>query len=160
MTLSHLDKDGKASMVDVSDKETTVRTATAVGEVKLNEEAFIEIIKDKNKKGDVLTVANIAGINAAKRTSEIIPLTHQINLSHINIEFKLDEEQKLVKITATSKAKDSTGVEMEALTAATVAALTFYDMCKAVDKGMVIDRIYLAEKTGGKSGDYFNHDPR
>ncbi|MCH8928970.1 MAG: cyclic pyranopterin monophosphate synthase MoaC [Candidatus Marinimicrobia bacterium] len=156
MTLSHLDKDGKASMVDVSDKETTVRTATAVGEVKLNEEAFIEIIKDKNKKGDVLTVANIAGINAAKRTSEIIPLTHQINLSHINIEFKLDEEQKLVKITATSKAKDSTGVEMEALTAVTVSALTIYDMCKSVDRTIEISNVKLIFKSGGKSGIFEN----
>ena len=156
MTLSHLDKDGKASMVDVSDKETTVRTATAVGEVKLNEEAFIEIIKDKNKKGDVLTVANIAGINAAKRTSEIIPLTHQINLSHINIEFKLDEEQKLVKITATSKAKDSTGVEMEALTAVTVSALTIYDMCKSVDRRIEISNVKLIFKSGGKSGIFEN----
>lgn len=156
MTLSHLDKDGKASMVDVSEKETTVRTATAVGEVKLNEEAFNEIIKDKNKKGDVLTVANIAGINAAKRTSEIIPLTHQINLSHINIEFKLDEEQKLVKITATSKAKDSTGVEMEALTAVTVSALTIYDMCKSVDRTIEISNVKLIFKSGGKSGIFEN----
>lgn len=156
MTLSHLDKDGKASMVDVSDKETTVRIATAVGEVKLNEEAFIAIIKDNIKKGDVLTVANIAGINAAKRTSEIIPLTHQINLSHINIEFKLDEEQKLVKITATSKAKDSTGVEMEALTAVTVSALTIYDMCKSVDRRIEISNVKLIFKSGGKSGIFEN----
>ena len=156
MTLSHLDKDGKASMVDVSDKETTIRTATAVGEVKLNEEAFDAIIKDKNKKGDVLTVANIAGINAAKRTSEIIPLTHQINLSHVNIEFKLDEDQKLVKITAISKAKDSTGVEMEALTAVTVSALTIYDMCKSMDRTIEISNVKLIFKSGGKSGVFEN----
>ena len=156
MTLSHLDKDGKASMVDVSDKETTLRTATAVGEVKLNEEAFDAIIKDKNKKGDVLTVANIAGINAAKRTSEIIPLTHQINLSHVNIDFKLDEDQKMVKITATSKAKDSTGVEMEALTAVTVSALTIYDMCKSVDRTIEISNVKLIFKSGGKSGVFEN----
>ncbi len=143
-------------MVDVSDKETTLRTATAVGEVKLNEEAFDAIIKDKNKKGDVLTVANIAGINAAKRTSEIIPLTHQINLSHVNIEFKLDEDQKLVKITATSKAKDSTGVEMEALTAVTVSALTIYDMCKSVDRKIEISNVKLIFKSGGKSGVFEN----
>ncbi len=154
--LSHLDKDGKASMVDVTDKETTVRTASAVGEVKLNEEAFEAIIKDKNKKGDVLTVANIAGINAAKRTSEIIPLTHQINLSHVNIEFKLDEDQKLVIITATSKAKDSTGVEMEALTAVTVSALTIYDMCKSVDRTIEISNVKLIFKSGGKSGVFEN----
>jgi len=143
-------------MVDVSDKETTIRTATAVGEVKLNEEAFDAIIKDKNKKGDVLTVANIAGINAAKRTSEIIPLTHQINLSHVNIEFKLDEDQKLVIITATSKAKDSTGVEMEALTAVTVSALTIYDMCKSVDRTIEISNVKLIFKSGGKSGVFEN----
>ena len=156
MMLSHLDKDGKASMVDVTDKETTVRTAAAVGEVKLNEEAFDAIIKDKNKKGDVLTVANIAGINAAKRTSEIIPLTHQINLTHVNIEFKLDEDQKLVKITATSKAKDGTGVEMEALTAVTVSALTIYDMCKSLDRTIEISNVKLIFKSGGKSGIFEN----
>lgn len=156
MMLSHLDKDGKASMVDVTDKETTVRTASAVGEVKLNEEAFDAIIKDKNQKGDVLTVANIAGINAAKRTSEIIPLTHQINLSHVNIEFKLDEDQKLVKITATAKAKDGTGVEMEALTAVTVSALTIYDMCKSVDRAIEISNVKLIFKSGGKSGIFEN----
>ena len=143
-------------MVDVTDKETTVRTATAVGEVKLNEEAFNAIIKDKNKKGDVLTVANIAGINAAKRTSEIIPLSHQINLSHINIEFELDEEQKLVKIAATSKAMDSTGVEMEALTAVCVSALTIYDMCKSVDRAIEISNVKLIFKSGGKSGIFEN----
>jgi len=156
MTLSHLDKDGKASMVDVTDKESTVRTATAVGEVKLNEEAFNEIITDKNKKGDVLTVANIAGVNAAKRTSEIIPLSHQINLSHINIEFKLDEDEKLVKISATSKAKDSTGVEMEALTAVTISALTIYDMCKSADRKIEINNVKLIFKSGGKSGIFEN----
>lgn len=156
MMLSHLDKDGKASMVDVTDKETTVRTASAVGEVKLNEEAFDAIIKDKNQKGDVLTVANIAGISAAKRTSEIIPLTHQINLSHVNIEFKLDEDQKLVKITATAKAKDGTGVEMEALTAVTVSALTIYDMCKSVDRAIEISNVKLIFKSGGKSGIFEN----
>jgi len=156
MTLSHLDKDGKASMVDVTEKEATLRTATAVGEVKLNEEAFNEIIKDKNKKGDVLTVANIAGINAAKRTSEIIPLSHQINLSHISIEFDLDEEEKLVKITATSKAKDSTGVEMEALTAVSISALTIYDMCKSADRAIEISNVKLIFKSGGKSGIFEN----
>ena len=156
MTLSHLDKDGKASMVDVTEKEATLRTATAVGEVKLNEEAFNAIIKDKNKKGDVLTVANIAGINAAKRTSEIIPLSHQINLSHISIEFDLDEEEKLVKITATSKAKDSTGVEMEALTAVSISALTIYDMCKSADRAIEISNVKLIFKSGGKSGIFEN----
>ncbi len=156
MTLSHLDKDGKASMVDVTEKEATLRTATAVGEVKLNEEAFNAIIKDKNKKGDVLTVANIAGINAAKRTSEIIPLSHQINLSHISIEFEQDEEEKLIKITATSKAKDSTGVEMEALTAVSVSALTIYDMCKSVDRAIEISNVKLIFKSGGKSGIFKN----
>jgi len=156
MTLSHLDKDGKASMVDVSDKEVTDRTATAVGEVKLDEEAFEAIIENKNKKGDVLTIANIAGINAAKRTSEIIPLSHQINLSHVNIEFELDEDQKLVKIVAISKAKDSTGVEMEALTAVTVSALTIYDMCKSADRAIEISNVKLIFKSGGKSGIFEN----
>ena len=156
MTLSHLDKDGKASMVDVTDKESTIRTATAVGEVKLNEEALDAIIKDNNKKGDVLTIANIAGINAAKRTSEIIPLTHQINLSHVNIEFKLNEDEKKIKITATSKAKDGTGVEMEALTAVTVSALTIYDMCKSVDRTIEINNVKLILKSGGKSGNFVN----
>ena len=143
-------------MVDVSNKEMTDRTATAMGEVKLNNEAFKAITENKNKKGDVLTIANIAGINAAKRTSEIIPLSHQINLSHVNIEFELDEDQKLVKIAATSKAKDSTGVEMEALTAVTVSALTIYDMCKSADRAIEISNVKLIFKSGGKSGIFEN----
>ena len=156
MTLSHLDKAGKASMVDVSGKDVTERIASARVTVKLNSEAFEALSENKIKKGDVLAVANIAGINAAKKTSELIPLTHQINLRHVKIGFVLDKESSEVEITTEVKANDKTGVEMEALTAASVSALTIYDMCKSIDRKVEISNLRVIFKSGGKSGKFEN----
>lgn len=156
MTLSHLDKAGKASMVDVSGKDVTERIASARVTVKLNSEAFEALSENKIKKGDVLAVANIAGINAAKKTSELIPLTHQINLRHVKIEFVLDKESSKIEITTEVKANDKTGVEMEALTAASVSALTIYDMCKSIDRTVEISNLRVIFKSGGKSGKFEN----
>ena len=156
MTLSHLDKAGKASMVDVSGKDATERIASARVRVKLNSEAFEALSENKIKKGDVLAVANIAGINAAKKTSELIPLTHQINLRHVKIEFVLDKESSEIEITTEVKANDKTGVEMEALTAASISALTIYDMCKSIDRKVEISNLRVIFKSGGKSGKFEN----
>ena len=156
MTLSHLDKAGKASMVDVSGKDVTERIASARVTVKLNSEAFEALSENKIKKGDVLAVANIAGINAAKKTSELIPLTHQINLRHVKIEFVLDKESSEIEITSEVKANDKTGVEMEALTAASISALTIYDMCKSIDRKVEISNLRVIFKSGGKSGKFEN----
>jgi len=156
VTLSHLDKAGKASMVDVSGKDVTERIASARVTVKLNSEAFEALSENKIKKGDVLAVANIAGINAAKKTSELIPLTHQINLRHVKIEFVLDKESSKIEITTEVKANDKTGVEMEALTAASVSALTIYDMCKSIDRTVEISNLRVIFKSGGKSGKFEN----
>lgn len=156
MTLSHLDKAGKASMVDVSGKDVTERIASARVRVKLNSAAFEALSENKIKKGDVLAVANIAGINAAKKTSELIPLTHQINLRHVKIEFVLDKESSEIEITSEVKANDKTGVEMEALTAASISALTIYDMCKSIDRKVEISNLRVIFKSGGKSGKFEN----
>ncbi len=143
-------------MVDVSGKDVTERVASARVKVNLNREAFEAIVENRIKKGDVLAVANIAGINAAKKTSEIIPLSHQINLRHINIDFRLDKEASEVLITTEVKANDKTGVEMEALTAASVSALTIYDMCKSIDRKIEISDLRVIFKSGGKSGIFEN----
>ncbi len=153
--LTHFDDDGNARMVDVSEKETTERTATASGCVLMQPETTALIAKGGVKKGDVLSVARLAGIMGAKRTPDLIPLCHPLNLTSVNVELSLDEAQNAVLITATCKLKGRTGVEMEALTAVTVAALTVYDMCKAVDRGMRIADIRLVHKAGGKSGAYW-----
>ncbi len=151
--LSHFDESGKIKMVDVSEKETTTRRAVASGKVLLSNET-IEILKsNKNPKGDPLEIARIAGIMAAKKTSELIPLCHQINLSKADVKIELTETG--VFIEAEAKTASQTGVEMEALTAVSVAALTVYDMCKAVQKDIVISDIRLELKTGGKS-DFVN----
>lgn len=150
--LTHLDEQGNAHMVDVSAKEVTSRTAVAYAEVQMLPETLALIADGGHKKGDVLAVARIAGIQAAKRTSDLIPLCHPLMLSKVSVEFELDKERSVVGITATCKLAGQTGVEMEALTAASVAGLTIYDMCKAVDKGMVISAVKLLEKLGGKSG--------
>lgn len=151
--LTHLNEEGRARMVDVSEKNETVREATAVAVVKMKTET-LKLIKDGGiKKGDVLAVAQVAGIQGAKKTPDIIPMCHPIRLTGIDIKFSFLDEQT-VEITAIVRAFDKTGVEMEALTAATTAALTIYDMCKAVDKGMEIREIVLQKKTGGKSGTY------
>ena len=150
--LTHLDDQGNAHMVDVSAKEVTFREAVAYAEVEMLPETLLLITEGGHKKGDVLAVARIAGIQAAKRTSELIPLCHPLMLSKVSVEFVANAERNLIEITATCKLSGQTGVEMEALTAASVAGLTIYDMCKAVDKGMVLGSVRLLEKKGGKSG--------
>lgn len=150
--LTHLNAAGEAHMVDVSAKGETVRRATASAVVSLGEAAFAQLCEGNNKKGDVLAVARIAGIQAAKKCSDLIPLCHPLMLSSVELEFDLDQAASAVRLTASCKISGKTGVEMEALTAVSVAALTIYDMCKAVDKGIMISDIQLLEKTGGKSG--------
>ena len=151
--LTHLDEQGAARMVDVGEKAVTRRSASAEALVRMRPETLALIVDGKMPKGDVFAVARIAGIQAAKKTSDLIPLCHPLMLSSVNVEL-VAEAPDTVLITATCKLAGQTGVEMEALTAASVAALTLYDMCKAVDKGMVIEAVRLLEKTGGKSGDF------
>jgi cyclic pyranopterin monophosphate synthase len=151
---THFDKEGKARMVDVSDKAETERTATAKGSV-IMQPATLALIKDGGvKKGDVLSVARLAGIMGAKKTPDLIPLCHPLALTSVQVDLTLDEARNAIDITATCKLVGKTGVEMEALTAVSVAALTVYDMCKAVDKGMQIVDIRLVHKSGGKSGTF------
>ena len=150
--LTHLDEAGRASMVDVSDKEMTERIAIAKGCV-LMQRATLDLIREGAvKKGEVLTVAKLAGIMGAKKTSDLIPLCHPLNLTSIKVDLALSDTRDAVEITASCKLNGRTGVEMEALTAVSVAALTVYDMCKAVDRGMVIGEIALVHKSGGKTG--------
>jgi cyclic pyranopterin monophosphate synthase len=152
--LTHLDAEGHARMVDVTDKPVTQRIAVAEAFISMQPETLRLITERGHKKGDVLAVARIAGIQAAKKCSELIPLCHPLMLSSVAIEFEFDSTQHRVVICATCKLAGQTGVEMEALTAASVAALTIYDMCKAVDKTMTIGGLRVLEKRGGKSGDY------
>jgi len=154
--LTHLDEHGRAHMVDVGAKPDTERVAIARGEVHMLKATFDLIRAGQIKKGDVLTVAQIAGISASKRTSELIPLCHPLPLTQVNVDLALDESLPGVVITATAKTIGKTGVEMEALTAVSVAALTVYDMAKAAEKTMRIQNIRLVEKHGGKSGDIVN----
>jgi cyclic pyranopterin phosphate synthase len=154
--LTHIDESGQARMVDVGDKPVTTRLAVARGEVKMLRSTLELIREGALKKGDVLTVAQVAGIQAAKRTSELIPLCHPLPIEHISVEFELDEGLPGVKITATVRTGGKTGVEMEALTAVAVSALTIYDMAKAAEKTMHIQNIRLVEKHGGRSGDVIN----
>lgn len=151
--LTHLDESGRASMVDVGHKPDTERTAIVRGHVSMQPETLRLIQDGLIKKGDVLSVARIAGIMAAKRTAEMIPLCHPLQLTHVDVDLSLDEENSRVLIEARVRTVGKTGVEMEALTAASVAALTVYDMAKAVDRGMRIQDIRLVEKHGGRSGD-------
>ena len=151
---SHLDSEGKAVMVDVSDKDVTERTATARGTVSMSPETVGKIVARGVAKGDVLTVARLAGIMAAKRTAELIPLCHPLALTAIDVDLRCDDERGVVDIEATCRLAGRTGVEMEALTAVSVAALTVYDMCKAVDRGMRIGDIRLVRKSGGRSGTF------
>ena len=156
--LTHIDKDGNARMVDVSKKNNSDRIAIASGFIELNN-STIRLIKIGNlKKGDVLTVAKIAGIQASKETSNLIPLCHSINLNNIDVEFKIDNKENKIYCQSTIGCSGKTGVEMEALTAVSVALLTIYDMCKASDKNMVISGIRLIEKHGGKSGAWLAKD--
>jgi cyclic pyranopterin phosphate synthase len=152
--LSHVDESGRASMVDVSEKGATERIATAEAIIVISQAAFDLVLAGEIKKGDVLATARIAGIMAAKKTSELIPLCHPLALTHAGVEFTPLPERHAFRIVASAKTTGQTGVEMEALTAASVAALTVYDMVKAVDKGAVIESIRLLTKSGGKSGTY------
>jgi cyclic pyranopterin phosphate synthase len=152
--LSHFDASGSAVMVDVSEKPVTARQAVARGIITMNAAAFAAVRDGTAQKGDVLGVARIAGIMAAKRTSELIPLCHPLPLSKLTVDFHLLPEQQAVEAVCTAKTIGVTGVEMEALTGVSAALLTIYDMCKAVDKGMELGEIHLVEKTGGKSGHY------
>ena len=152
--LTHLDAEGRAQMVDISAKPDTVRTASAGGVVTMKPETAALILEGKVEKGDVFTVARIAGIGAAKRTWELVPLAHQVPLAQVTVDFETDHRKGTVTITATARTTAKTGVEMEALTAVSLAALTIYDMCKAVDRGMRIGDVRLLEKRGGVHGDY------
>ncbi|PLX93630.1 MAG: cyclic pyranopterin monophosphate synthase MoaC [Desulfuromonas sp.] len=155
-SLSHFDADGKAIMVEVGEKVETRRRAVAKGEVRMRPETLKRILDRQMEKGDVLAIARIAGIMAAKKTPDLIPLCHPLLLSAVSVEFAPFPEEGRVEIEATVKVTGTTGVEMEALTAVSVAALTVYDMCKAIDKEMVLGGIHLLEKEGGKSG-HFRH---
>ncbi len=152
--LTHLDEEGNARMVDVGEKEVTERVAVARGRVRMQPETLNLIREGAMKKGDVLTVAQIAGIQAAKRTHELIPMCHPLLINHVSVSFAFDEAGVSIEIEAQVRVSGKTGVEMEALTAVSVAALTIYDMAKAVDRGMQITDIRVAEKRGGKSGDW------
>jgi cyclic pyranopterin phosphate synthase len=152
--LTHLDDQGQARMVDVGAKDVTEREAVAAGRVRMRRETLSLLRAGDLPKGDVLGTARVAGIMAAKRTSELIPLCHPLLLTHVGVEFAFDEELSAVEIIVTVRCRGRTGVEMEALTAASVAALTIYDMAKAVERGMVIEGIRLLEKRGGKSGEW------
>lgn len=154
MGLTHIDERGKAKMVDVTAKDPTERLAVAKGMVRMKKETLRLILANEVKKGDVLGVARVAGIMAAKRTSELIPLCHPLNITSVQVEFEPLKGACAIEITAVAKVDSKTGVEMEALSAVAAAALTIYDMCKAVDKGMVLTDIRLVKKTGGKSGAY------
>ena len=152
--LTHLDAAGNAHMVDVSEKHVTSRSATAKAQVLMLPETLALILSGGAKKGDVLATARIAGIMAAKKTHELIPLCHPLLISKVSVDFQSDEKSNSIEVTATVRVEGKTGVEMEALTACSVAALTLYDMCKAVDRGMKITDLRLTEKSGGKSGTF------
>jgi cyclic pyranopterin monophosphate synthase len=152
--LSHLDPEGRVRMVDVGSKEVTRREAEAVATVRMSAEAFDKLRDGSLPKGDVPSTVRLAAIQAAKRTSTLIPLCHQVPLDAVEVSLEFDQEAPQVTVRAVARARGVTGVEMEALTAAAVGALTLYDMCKAVDRGMVIEGIALLRKSGGRSGDY------
>lgn len=152
--LTHINDKGYAKMVDISGKEDTTRKAVASCKIYLNNETIQRIKKGGIKKGDVLSVAQVAGIMGAKNTSINIPMCHQINLVGCDLEFNINEEENYIQIYSTTKSIGKTGVEMEALSSVSIAALTIYDMCKAIDKSMIIGDIKLIEKTGGKTGNY------
>ena len=154
MSLTHIDQQGKASMVDVSEKPSTIREARAYARVCMEPTTLARIQANNLKKGDVLAVARIAGIQAAKKCADLIPLCNPLALSKVSVDFVLNADESCVEINTLCKLTGQTGVEMEALTAASVAALTIYDMCKAVDMGMVIDQVCLLEKSGGRRGHY------
>ncbi|MBW1855347.1 MAG: cyclic pyranopterin monophosphate synthase MoaC [Thermodesulfobacteriota bacterium] len=152
--LTHIDKKGRSRMVDVSEKEITLREAIASGAITMRPDTFRMIMDKEIVKGDVLGVAKIAGIMGAKRTSGLIPMCHPLEITHVEVLFHPREEESTIGIESRVRVKGRTGVEMEALVAVSTAALTIYDMCKAVDKGMVISQVKLVKKSGGKSGTY------
>ncbi len=155
---THFDDDGKAVMVDITEKKITERIAVATGEIVMNKETLEAVKKGNIKKGDVLGVARIAAIMAAKQTHSLIPMCHNILLTNAKIEFSFDDEENKILIKSTVKTTGKTGVEMEALTMVAIAGLTIYDMCKSMDKSMVIGEIRLVEKHGGKSGDWIKNE--
>ena len=156
--LTHFDDDGKAVMVDITEKNVTERTAVATGEIVMNKETLEAVKKGNIKKGDVLGTARIAAIMAAKQTQSLIPMCHNILLTNAKIEFSFDDDGNKIFIKSTVKTTGKTGVEMEALTMVSIAGLTIYDMCKSMDKSMVIGEIRLVEKHGGKSGDWIKNE--
>lgn len=158
MEFTHFDNQGNAWMVDVSQKADTMREATATGSIFMSRECLKKVMNGDMKKGDVLGVARIAGIMGAKKTSELIPLCHILNLTKLTVDFEIIEERNEIRAACTAKTTGKTGVEMEALTGVSAALLTVYDMCKAVDKTMVISNICLQHKSGGKSGEFFRPD--
>ena len=151
---THFDEKGNAYMVDVSGKEVTRRSATAQGTIFVSREVMDAVLGKRIKKGDVFTVAQVAGIMGTKRTSDLIPMCHPLSLTNAKVSFSMDEEAGSITVFCTAVTDGKTGVEMEALTGASIALLTIYDMCKAIDKRMVLSDIHLVEKTGGKSGDF------
>lgn len=159
-TFTHIDKSGHVRMVDVTDKKPSLRVAVAQGVVFMKPETF-EMIQDQSiKKGNVLETARIAGIMGAKNTSDLIPMCHPLNITHINIDFFPDKETSSIRIESSVRIIDQTGVEMEAMTAVSIAALTIYDMCKSYDREMIISEICLIEKSGGKSGTFLKKSSR
>ncbi|MDO9264599.1 MAG: cyclic pyranopterin monophosphate synthase MoaC [Desulfosalsimonadaceae bacterium] len=151
---THMDDQGRVRMVDVSDKAPTDRVAKAGANITMNPETFRKVIENTVRKGNVLETARIAGVMAAKKTWDLIPMCHPLNISHVQVDFFPDEETHTIRISASVRIFDRTGVEMEALTAASIAALTIYDMCKSNDRTMVISEVALFEKSGGRSGVY------
>lgn len=156
---THLDARGKASMVDVSGKPRTLRMARAAGEIRMSAPAFAAVRQGALAKGDVASVARLAGIGAAKRTADLIPLCHPVPLDHVAVAIRLEERRRVVSVEATARTRWSTGVEMEALVAVSAALLSIYDMAKAIDRGMSIGAIRLLSKSGGRSGDYRRPGP-
>ena len=154
MKNNHINQSGDLHMIDISEKEITLRTAKASGEIILNKQAFDSVLELNNKKGDVLNTARIAGINAVKQTSNLIPLAHTIPISGVSIEFKIGESISKISCYVTVKSEGRTGVEIEALVGVEISLMTIYDMCKYLDRGMQINNIMLISKTGGKSGDF------
>ena len=160
VSLTHLDDEGRVRMVDVTAKPSTPRSACAEGFVKMQPETLNKILRHQVKKGNVLETARIAGVMAAKKTAELIPMCHPLNITHAQIDFEPDEETGTIRLESRVRLTGQTGVEMEALTAVSVACLTIYDMCKSIEKQMTITGIGLLEKTGGKGGTYVRDDNR
>jgi cyclic pyranopterin monophosphate synthase len=160
MKLTHLDRDGKARMVDVTEKEETQREARAYGMVAMGAPTYAAIRQGQGPKGDIFTVAKIAGIMGAKKTQDLVPLCHPLSLTHIDVKYSFNDGENTIGITSTVRTRGATGVEMEALTCVMVVGLTIYDMCKAIDKGIELGPFYLLEKSGGKSGRFQREEIR